>query len=149
MIAPATAVLGGIATTWLAIASDDGLVADDYYKRGLAINRTIERTARAEALGLRAIVDVSRNGVAQVTLTGASEDAIEQATTVRLVLSHPTRAGFDAQATLSRVSAGRYAGTIAVPPPGRWRVIVESESWRLPAVEVDGRIDGVELRPAH
>lgn len=144
MAAPAAAVVMGIIMVVLAGRSNDGLVADDYYKRGLAINRTIERTARAEALGLRAIVDVSRNGVAQVTLEG-DDQALAQTASLQLTLSHPTRAGFDHHATLARVAPGRYAGSIAAPAAGRWRVIVESDRWRLQAVEVDGDVEGVAL----
>ena len=147
MLGPAIVVVAGAVTTWLAVASDDGLVSDDYYKRGLAINRTIERTARAEALGLHAVVDVSRNGVAQVALSGDAA-AVAQAASLQLTLSHPTRAGHDVHATLARVGPGRYAGAIAAPPAGRWRVIVESDRWRLPAVDVDGDIDGVALGAA-
>lgn len=147
MLGPATAVLAGGATAWLAIASDDGLVSDDYYKRGLAINRTIERTARAEALGIHAVVDVSDNGVAQVTLASDDERALADTRELRLTLSHPTRAGFDIHATLTRVAPGRYAGAIAAPSPGRWRVIVEGDRWRLPAVEIDGRVEAISLPP--
>ena len=43
MSVPATAVVAGIITLWLAVSSADGLVAEDYYKQGLAINRVIER----------------------------------------------------------------------------------------------------------
>ena len=148
MLGPATVIVAGAITVWLAIASEDGLVSDDYYKRGLAINRTIERTALAEALGLRAVVDVAANGVAQVTLAAASDATLAETSALRLTLAHPTRAGHDVQATLSRVAPGRYAGSIAAAAPGRWRVIVESDRWRLPAVDVDGRVDGVELGAA-
>ena len=41
MLMPATAIVAGFITLWLAITSFDGLVADDYYKQGLAINQTL------------------------------------------------------------------------------------------------------------
>ena len=44
---PAIVVVASFATLWLAASSDDGVIADDYYKRGLLINREIDRTARA------------------------------------------------------------------------------------------------------
>ena len=40
---PASAVFGGIATFILAVNSPNALVADDYYKQGLAINQQTER----------------------------------------------------------------------------------------------------------
>jgi hypothetical protein len=55
---PAIVVVAGIVTIWLAIRSDDGLVADDYYKQGLAINQVIGRAERAQALGLTAKVTI-------------------------------------------------------------------------------------------
>ena len=39
---PASAVLGGMVTIWIAVDSDDGLVVDDYYKRGLEINKKLD-----------------------------------------------------------------------------------------------------------
>ena len=56
MSVPATAVVAGIITLWLAVSSADGLVAEDYYKQGLAINRVIEREEAAQRLGLTASV---------------------------------------------------------------------------------------------
>ena len=40
---PATVVVAGFITLWMAVVSDDGLVTDDYYKQGLAINQTLAR----------------------------------------------------------------------------------------------------------
>ena len=51
---PASAVIGGMITISLAISSDDGLVVDDYYKRGLEINRTLERDKAAARHGIQA-----------------------------------------------------------------------------------------------
>jgi hypothetical protein len=46
---PALVVVASIATAWLAVKSDDGLVTDNYYKRGLLINRTLEAARPATA----------------------------------------------------------------------------------------------------
>jgi len=59
MIPPAAAVVMGIVMVVLAVRSDDGLVVDDYYKRGLAINQVLDREARAAALGLVATLSFS------------------------------------------------------------------------------------------
>jgi hypothetical protein len=40
-IPPAFAVLGGIAILYLASATSDGLVAEDYYQRGITINESL------------------------------------------------------------------------------------------------------------
>jgi len=53
MAGPVAVIFAGIATVWLAVVSSDGLVVDDYYKQGLAINQTLERGALAARLGYR------------------------------------------------------------------------------------------------
>ena len=50
---PLAVVVAGAVTVWLAVESYDGLVADDYYKQGLAINQVIRRDQAAAELGLR------------------------------------------------------------------------------------------------
>ena len=53
-IMPLTAVIAGGFTVWFAVTSSDGLVVDDYYKQGKAINQTKERDRQAQLLGIRA-----------------------------------------------------------------------------------------------
>ena len=135
---PATVVVAGIVTIWLAIRSDDGLVADDYYKQGLAINQVIGRADRAKALGLSANVSIEADGRVRATVdaVGATADATPESIT--LLVAHPTRAGGDVRGELRRAPDGTYVGRVAPPGPGRWRVIVESSTWRLPAAQIDG-----------
>ncbi|TWO72696.1 nitrogen fixation protein FixH [Caenimonas sedimenti] len=38
---PATVVVAGILTVWIAIARPDPVVAQDYYRRGVGINKTL------------------------------------------------------------------------------------------------------------
>ena len=40
-IPPAAAVIGGFFVLWLAISTNDGLVTEDYYRRGVTINETL------------------------------------------------------------------------------------------------------------
>ena len=63
MALPATAVVAGIITLLLAIRSNDGLVADDYYKQGLGINKVLARQEMAAKMGLKARVDLSGSKV--------------------------------------------------------------------------------------
>ncbi len=145
MAGPMVVVVAGFATLWLAVASDDGLVADDYYKRGLAINRTLERTQRAAALGLEAVVDVDAAGAARVTLAAASAERGALPTAVRLTIVHPTRAGQDRRADLVVGPDRAYVGRIDPLPAGRWLVSVETDDWRLPPVEAAGGVRGVRV----
>jgi len=145
MMGPAIVIVAGFLTLWLAISSDDGLVADDYYKRGLAINRTLERGDRADALGIAATVDVDDAGHARVALSANSTDPEAMPAALRLTLLHPTRAGHDVSGVVVRGPDGDYVGQIEPIPSGRWRVVVETDAWRLPSVEISGKVRAVRL----
>ena len=143
MSGPAVVVVAGFMTLWLAVRSDDGLVADDYYKRGLAINQTLTRATRAEelALGARAVLSAA---AARVTLTGAGvlPDAL------RLRLVHPTRAIADQQVELHAVAPGIYEGKLEAAIGGRRVMMLEdiARTWRL-AGEATGNEPVVVLAP--
>lgn len=40
---PVAVIVAGVLTAWVAVRSPDPVVATDYYRRGLDINRTLER----------------------------------------------------------------------------------------------------------
>lgn len=129
MAGPAAVIVAGIITVWLAVSSADGLVAEDYYKQGLAINRVIEREQAAQRLGLVARVEPAE-GRLQVRLDGALQPPPPA---IFVQLAHATRAGHDQRLRLARVADGRYAGELPPLPPGRWRVSIEDPQahWRL------------------
>jgi hypothetical protein len=58
---PAIVVVAGIFTAWLAVISNDGLVTDDYYRKGLAANQTIARSEQATRLGLVAGIRIAED----------------------------------------------------------------------------------------
>ncbi len=141
---PAIVVIAGFVTLTLAIRSDDGLVADDYYKRGLGINKTIERADRAAELGIAALVDVETDGTVTARIEG--NGPLASPPVVRLTLARPTYAGEDRTVTLQRGADGRYVGRLGAPSPGRWQIVVETDAWRLPSVETTAPLAGVALR---
>ena len=51
---PAFVVVASIITGYIAIKGSDKVVADDYYKQGLMINKDIQRDAKAKELALSA-----------------------------------------------------------------------------------------------
>ena len=125
MAGPAVVVVACLITAWLAIRSDDGLVTDDYYKQGLAINQTLSRSDAAERLGIEAALYLA-DGRVRVLLRAA---AARGALTLRLV--HPTRAGMDQSLNLAAVGPGVYEGPLRPLRPGRWHVVLEQRDWRL------------------
>ena len=129
MAAPAFAVVGGAAMLMLALASNDGLVADDYYKRGLAINQTLSRDRAAEAGHYRA--RVMFNPAFDRVRVIVSGDAVAAALTLRLV--HPTRIGQDRVVALTAQPGGVYEGAFEPVAAERWGVSLEDAAgaWRL------------------
>ena len=104
---PLLVVIASMITLSLAISSDDGLVADDYYKQGLAINKTLHREDVARAAGLRGDLAIaSDNRQLRVTLTGT----LPPAQSLRLYIIHPTRGNADQTVDLRPVGDSRYLG---------------------------------------
>ena len=146
MSGPAIVVLAGIYTTALAIASNDGVVADDYYKQGLAINRVLERERHAAALGVGATLQFSESRQrVRVTLHAGAEAPAA----LKLALLHGTLAGEDQEVALLPVAPGLYEGALKTPRAAAWRLRLEDAQgyWRLTGVwrAAEGM---VTLRPA-
>lgn len=130
MSGPAIVVVAGLATAWLAVVHEDALVADDYYKQGLAINRTLAKEDTATRLGVVADLQFSNDGSAiRTILTGA--DPASQQLTLRLV--HATRVDLDQTIHLDRKEGGWYEARLNPIEAGRWTLLLEdvANGWRL------------------
>lgn len=130
MAPPLVAVIAGFYTLKLAIQSWDGLVSDDYYKEGLAIQQRIDRTAKAAELGLAAWVQWNDGRLTLWFDPARLKIDPPHLITVRFV--HPTQSGKDQQLNLV-LDQGRYWAPLVLPTMGRWHVVIEDESrqWRL------------------
>ncbi len=130
---PMTAVIAGITTIFIAANTEDGLVVDDYYKQGLAINEVIGHDRMAKELGLRAFVDAnSQTGEIRLELSSAA--AFEPPPELTFKLIHRTLSGQDQITSLSRIGGKAvYKGFIKPPiNEGRWTIqILEEQKWRL------------------
>jgi hypothetical protein len=126
MSGPAAVVVAGSITAWMAFASADGLVADDYYKRGLAINAVLKREQEAARRGIEARVERERDGIT-VRLEGAAPEALF------LRLAHATRSGNDLRLRLARGADGAYRAALPPLAAGRWRAVVDDPrgEWRV------------------
>lgn len=129
---PATAVIAGLATVWIATTNSDGLVVGDYYKSGLAINQTLARDDTARALGLAVTLRES-DGALALTLTGKLAAWPDR---LALTLAHPTRPGMDQTLTLHHAGAGQYHTPLPLLPAGKWHVQLTDPqgTWRLAGV---------------
>ena len=132
MLGPFAVIVAGVITVWLAVSSSDGLVDDDYYKQGMAVNQRIHRDQEALVRGIEADLIIASGGreiVATITQT------LPNATSpvLRLRLSHPTVAGRDVILSLVVGPDGAYRAPIESGLQGRWLVSLEDSSmlWRL------------------
>ena len=123
---PAAVLVAGAVTTWIAFASADGLVAEDYYKQGMAVNKVLAREQRAAELGLSVDLQLTSHSII-VRLRGAAPEALF------VHLAHATRAGHDKRLRLVPVQPGVYEAELSELPAGRWHIVVEDPraSWRI------------------
>ncbi len=129
---PAVAVVAGIATIIIAVKTDDGLVNDDYYKAGLAINQTLERKQKAHELNLNASVNWDKlTQTITLKLTGKISEPPPRLT---MQLVHATIANHDQTVTLFLAPDNKsYTGRIKMVATGSWIIILEPEEkdWRI------------------
>lgn len=128
---PGAAVLMGVVMIWLAVNTDDGLVVDDYYKEGLAINQDLERDETALKLGLGAQLTIEKTGDL-VTLYFSKGSLAEYPETLELGLYFTTKVGYDQRLQLLRGIDGKYIGYLnGILRDGAWNVEVTGDNWRL------------------
>jgi hypothetical protein len=142
MAGPAIVVVAGLVTAWIAVTTDDGLVSQDYYKRGLLINKDLESADRAIALNLGASLRVAPDGSVDLEMTGLPGGSSAPGQ-IAVTFGRAARSGQDVVTALPRTAGGRYAGRVAPLTAGRWRVTLEGGDWRLAtaaAISLPGEI---------
>jgi hypothetical protein len=138
---PGVVVVAGLTTWWIAATNADYLVADDYYREGLAVNREMKKEAIARQLGMSAELEISASMI-RVKLSGRSQPAALQ-----LFLSHPFDANKDKQLRLAQVHEGIYESNWVTDSERRW--LWRLEPLALPAAE-HWRVDGeLSIIPAY
>jgi hypothetical protein len=144
MLGPFLVVIAAFATAWIAVKSDDGLVEQDYYKRGLLINRQLQDAPTDRYAGLAATIDIAADGIVHARLDGAPGVP----TGLRLTLARPAGGGAAQVIVLRRADDGDYRGVFTGLAPGRWIVTLEGDGWRLPTTTVVDRLTGIRLGAA-
>ena len=141
MAGPAAVIVASFFTLWLAVRSDDGLVVDDYYQQGLAINTVLGRSEAAERLGITAEIHFVGDRVHVLS------DAVARGP-LTLKFVYATHDGMDQVLQLALVRPGVYEGRVQPLRAGRWHVLLEQRDWRLAgdwmlpaagALRLDGR----------
>jgi len=128
---PTLAVVAGFITLFLAINTDDGLVVDDYYKKGLQINLVLERDQVALKKNIAAELALNTlSGELNLLLTAQNNYHLPQ--NVKILLTHRTRSGLDQSTQLQLVQENQYRGYLKPPViTGRWSIEIASDKWRL------------------
>lgn len=135
---PFSAVIMGVVMIWLAIDTDDGLVADDYYKQGMEINRVISRDKKAAELGLSAIIEFD-NSVKVIRLRFDKGLLETFPKSLPLQLQHATRENSDRTVLLDHGIGDQYIGHLKRPiSEGIWYFEIEDKAdgdsgWKLNA----------------
>ena len=144
---PSTAVIAGFLMLSLAIVSDDGMVVDDYYRRGKEINLVLARDQAAAARGLQGRVEFDdAKHQLLIRLSARAPDTIPD--NVELKFLHATRSGIDRTLILPRLSDGLYQAPSLELAQGHWNVQLAAQDWRLVgSLFVPGN-RSIDLRPS-
>jgi hypothetical protein len=130
---PFSAVIMGVVMIWLALDTDDGLVADDYYKQGLEINDVISLDRKATELKLSAVINFDSTG--KVINFEFDKGLLESyPDTLQLNFQHATHAGSDVHVVLNHGIDDQYIGYLQqVISEGVWYFEVSDADWKLNA----------------
>jgi len=109
---PFSAVIMGVVMMWLAIDTDDGLVADDYYKLGMEINQVLSRDIKATELGLNAIIEFDNS--TRIIRVQFDKGSLENyPNSLPLALQHATRENSDITVMLDHGIGDQYIGHVS------------------------------------
>mgnify|MGYP001051331652 CR=1 FL=1 len=137
---PASVVVAGLITVYIAFANRDATVDDDYYREGLAINQSLAGQQRAADWDLQARVQFDHQAGSVVVELTSSKPLGATGSSIELKLQHPILAERDIAITLGALpdSDHRYQGELSVPLQDNYylRLTGEQSLWRL-----DGQIN--------
>lgn len=145
---PLAAVLGGIATLYLALKYPDPVIKAPVERLGKAPVVDNRAAQLAATLGLQAHLERSPEGQLRLHLSGAAHPAA-----LELLWIHPTRSELDRGAILTLTSPADaegawYQGVLPEPAAarGQWLLRDMQQSWRL-EVSTERTTGEFELRP--
>ena len=140
---PASAVVAGIITVFIAFDGADSLVVDDYYKAGLAINQQIQQQKNAATYGYAATLN--RLPDHRIHLKFDNKAPTSESLVLKWV--HPARSDKDFEVSLLRQTDGSYQYKSEEELTGRWYLrLADKDDWLLKA-EISTGKDTVHLTP--
>lgn len=128
IILPMCAVIASFATLKIAMDNSDSLVAEEYYKKGKAINMDLSKIQYARQIGMQFLVSVKDGAITLEQHGGPAYDAA-----LNTNFYHPTLAERDFAGMVTQDAAKLYRITPSQPISGFWEVRIESfdGKWRL------------------
>ena len=140
---PASAVVAGLITVYIAFDNADSLVVDDYYKAGLAINVQFQQQKNAASYGYAAIL----RRMPDNRLYLKFDNAVPDTDSLLLKWIHPADSAKDFSLSLLKQNDGSFQNKSANEILGRWYLrLSEKDDWLLKS-EISTGIDTVHLTP--
>jgi uncharacterized protein len=127
-----TSIIGSSTLAVMAVRTADGMVQEDYYEHGRAINMVLAKQERAAELGLSASLRIDPL-TSDVVLDLEGGDEYPERLDFELIF--PTQDDRDIELTLEHVRGGRYLGQAPDNLRYRWYLQLqpqgEAPEWRL------------------
>jgi hypothetical protein len=128
---PGTVVIASIITAVIAFNGADTLVADDYYKEGLTINKTFDDLKLAKTLAIKAQLNLNPD---HISLQIQSNNMLNNKELL-LRFKHPLDNNLDTVLHLQQQADGSYQAPAITLIPGKWYISLQSlntdSPWRV------------------
>jgi len=115
---------------YFATRSWTGLETESAYEKGLAYNDTIAAAEAQASLGWQVAVETGLVSEREAWVEVSLKDGDGHAIVAEQVWAHmvrPTHVGYDREAPLTALDAGRYRGVMELPLLGQWDLRVRVE----------------------
>jgi hypothetical protein len=144
---PALTIVAAMITITIAVKTDDGLVVDDYYKEGLAINEDKQRGRKAAALEISAELSLDENGMIQAQLP----EKVAALPFLMLTLTHPGDASKDLELPLANVGNALFTSKDPLDGTGiNWHVVITppDTDWKLSGRWRPDAMSSIQIAPS-
>ena len=116
-------VTANMTMLYFSITSNDGLVEDNYYSKGLNYQKEIDREKLQQKLGWTALLNHTSNTYT-VIARNINNTPLEHAN-ISLNFFRPSKSGFDQDIFLKEVNPGIYQADVDLKLKGNWNVTTE------------------------
>ncbi len=113
---------------YIAVSTNTGLETEDYYKKGIAYDKTIARALEQDKSGLNVAISAKVQPGMVVNLSVTTKDAAGAPFTgkgVNILFFRPTMKGNDRRIALKENEPGIYSGETKLPLQGVWDMKLE------------------------